>query len=751
MTLTHGGHIATTGDWADGIVAQSIGGGGGAGGTSTASGSQATANITVGVGGSGGAGGNGGTVDVTFDSDHGTAGISTAGYSAYGVLLQSIGGGGGFGGNATSAFIGSNGNLSSAGNSGDVTVTLDAGKTIQATGKDSIGMFAQSDAGTDNNGKINVTVNGSVTGGSDNGAGVWVSAGKYNVVTVNSGGSVSAASGLAVNYTVGRSSPVGSTLTVLNSGTISGSVRGDLIESKVVSDDDNLPVAARFGSSMAVSVINEAGGLLTDAEIYEADVMNHGRLMIGHSDGIDATRITGDLTQDAGGILGLTADFAGSRMDRLTIDGDATLDGNFAVNAISVLPDISLPFLTVGGTLDHSLSAQSAIFDYAITRAGNELSVSAESAHFAEPGVALNDGQDRVAGHLQEIWDAGGGSFGTLFGTLGSLADGDAGSYGAALSDMSPGVSGAAAAGSIAMTQQHLDLLLSCPVFAAGTSFLTETECGWAQAGAQTLDQKTSASVSGFDTTTYALQAGAQVEVSPNWFVGFAGGYDRSSIRGDDARVNANGDILYAGVSLKHQSGPWLLSGAVAGSYGWYDNTRTIRIPDFAGQAEGDPEVSNVSTRVRAAYTFAQDPYYVRPLVDFDLIYSHANGYRESGAGTLDLLVDDAGQWSFHATPAIEVGTRVDVNKTTVMRAFAAAGVSFSSADSWDTSARLANAPAGIGTFGSEVPLGDVVGRLTAGVDLASDNGFSLRLNYQGSFSDTYTSHGGALRLGYKF
>ncbi|RVM95217.1 hypothetical protein CN120_32125, partial [Sinorhizobium meliloti] len=35
VTLTHAGHIATAGDWADGIVAQSIGGGGGAGGTST--------------------------------------------------------------------------------------------------------------------------------------------------------------------------------------------------------------------------------------------------------------------------------------------------------------------------------------------------------------------------------------------------------------------------------------------------------------------------------------------------------------------------------------------------------------------------------------------------------------------------------------------------------------------------------------------------------------------------------------------
>jgi uncharacterized protein with beta-barrel porin domain len=93
----------------------------------------------------------------------------------------------------------------------------------------------------------------------------------------------------------------------------------------------------------------------------------------------------------------------------------------------------------------------------------------------------------------------------------------------------------------------------------------------------------------------------------------------------------------------------------------------------------------------------------------------------------------------------------VEVNETTVMRAFAGAGVSFSSIDSWDTSARLASAPAGIGMFDSEVPLADVVGRVTAGLDFAKDNGFSLRVEYNGSFSDTYTSHGGSLRLSHKF
>ena len=50
--------------------------------------------------------------------------------------------------------------------------------------------------------------------------------------------------------------------------------------------------------------------------------------------------------------------------------------------------------------------------------------------------------------------------------------------------------------------------------------------------------------------------------------------------------------------------------------------------------------------------------------------------------------------------------------------------------------------------FDSQVPLAEVAGRLTAGVDIASDNGLSLRLDYRGSFSDTFTSHGGTVRLG---
>lgn len=88
--------ISTYGDFADGVLVQSIGGGGGNGGTGSGTtqnwGSNVNASVGVGVGGSGKAGGQGGSADATLYS--GTL-VTTYGSSAHGIVAQSVGGGGG--------------------------------------------------------------------------------------------------------------------------------------------------------------------------------------------------------------------------------------------------------------------------------------------------------------------------------------------------------------------------------------------------------------------------------------------------------------------------------------------------------------------------------------------------------------------------------------------------------------------------------------------------------------------------------
>ncbi|MFG1413329.1 hypothetical protein V5G24_19655 [Xanthobacter sp. VTT E-85241] len=87
------GYILTSGLFAGGVYAQSVGGGGGNGGASTSFGTI----ISDAMGGTGGSGGAGGTVTVTNDTA-----IISQGNQSLGILAQSVGGGGGTGGAANS-------------------------------------------------------------------------------------------------------------------------------------------------------------------------------------------------------------------------------------------------------------------------------------------------------------------------------------------------------------------------------------------------------------------------------------------------------------------------------------------------------------------------------------------------------------------------------------------------------------------------------------------------------------------------
>ncbi|MBO9352958.1 autotransporter outer membrane beta-barrel domain-containing protein [Bordetella petrii] len=156
VNVNFAGQIATGGDWADGLVAQSIGGGGGTGGSSTATGSKVSANAAIAVGGGGGTAANGGIVSFYFDGSHDNH-ISTTGYSAHGALLQSIGGGGGQGGDGSDQAHGTitvgagfGGSAGIAGDGGTIQV-LDGKNggwlTVSTAGDESIALAMQAIGG----------------------------------------------------------------------------------------------------------------------------------------------------------------------------------------------------------------------------------------------------------------------------------------------------------------------------------------------------------------------------------------------------------------------------------------------------------------------------------------------------------------------------------------------------------------------------------------------------------------------------
>ena len=154
--------IATLGDGAMGVIAQSIGGGGGVGGSASSSAGvkggeeSISASVSAALGASGGSGGSGGKVNVTLD---GSSAIRTSGDHANAILAQSVGGGGGAGGVGSAstssvadgysmqATLGLGGLGGSGQYANTVTVALDQNSVISTQGSGARGVVAQSIGG----------------------------------------------------------------------------------------------------------------------------------------------------------------------------------------------------------------------------------------------------------------------------------------------------------------------------------------------------------------------------------------------------------------------------------------------------------------------------------------------------------------------------------------------------------------------------------------------------------------------------
>ncbi len=169
VSILNNGTINTKGAQANGILAQSIGGGGGAGG--------AADGLVIALGGSGGSGGSSSAVSVSNDGT-----ITTQGYNATGILAQSIVGGGGSAGvSGATVSIGATGGSDSSTAAGSTTVSNIG--SISTTGDAAVAVLAQSvgggggsAAGTSGSSSTGVLAIGSAGGGAGVGGRVEVTA-----------------------------------------------------------------------------------------------------------------------------------------------------------------------------------------------------------------------------------------------------------------------------------------------------------------------------------------------------------------------------------------------------------------------------------------------------------------------------------------------------------------------------------------------------------------------------------------------
>jgi hypothetical protein len=330
VQITHEGQLETAGDGAYGILAASIGGGGGVAG-----------DVHRGVGrfgedssyaSAGGGAGNGGNVTVTSTGD-----VTTRGAGSGGIFAQSVGGGGGIAGigGAGSGFAGS---VGGAGSAGAVTVTHTG--DITAPGDYSHGIVAQSAGGTGTGSAVSVTFTGAIAATGKNSSGILAQSrgdgGAGNItVTIADDSSVVAGSWdgadpqqrpAAVRFIDGAENKL------TNSGAV-GAIGGMAVlagAGNETVDNFGLLAGAVFLGSGTNAIHNHPSAVFASGDfIYVGNgqtFTNDGVLAPGSS--VVNTILTGNFVQSATGILSLEiGGLAPGNSDLLNVSGSATLGG----------------------------------------------------------------------------------------------------------------------------------------------------------------------------------------------------------------------------------------------------------------------------------------------------------------------------------------------------------------------------------------------------------------------------------------
>ncbi|MEP9375063.1 autotransporter outer membrane beta-barrel domain-containing protein [Aquabacter sp. CN5-332] len=801
VTVNHSGTIATLGDAAFGIFAQSIGGGGGFAGDTGGSG---LLSIAANIGGAGGVAGNGGTVAVNFGPN---GRITTSGNGATAVFLQSIGGGGGYGGaggfsapyDIHGGFVSDGG---SNGNGGAITVGMtgsDALLNIKTHGAQAHGIFAQSLGGGggsiyDMNGALlplqsaqsgrqnalgtggAVTINtaGAIEALGANSYGIFVQSGVQKadgtldptrtggVVSISHSGTLTGGSGSGAAIRIDGGAPLsaggntisfasGSTVSALSGQAILSSFGTDLVQNagKVIGD-----VNLAVGSSTEFNQFsNLAGGIYRTAGTGTVNLgangafANNGTFDIGGVGTFATANLTGLFQQGAGGtfLVDVTSTPTSGKPtnDVLNVTGGARLGGVLQANVEGgLLPGSSFVVLNASGPITGGFSVTNAAagspFAWTAVNGGTTV-VIVPNANFVTPtGMVASASELSHMSYLQGIWNNGGRD--TDNATLfGNYArSASPQSYMSAVDSFVPEESSSVGANQTSNTLVSMTAAMSCPMFVGTGTLLEETNCAWARIIGNWVDRTTSNVADGYNGSSVTYRVGVQREVVSDWFVGATAGFTQSWLTDSNGFSSTEGNSADAAIALKHQIGPWLFAASGHLGFGSYDTDRTLTVGPAVWTASGTSSVLTAAARLRASYEFAFPTWYVRPFADVNFLYTYMPSSTEQGVGGPGLQMSSVDQFNIALSPNLEIGARLDLDPQTWLRPYASVGMTYFTTDSMAMNVQLTSLSAPPENFVTQIVLPQTLLNLGAGLQLVSAKGYELRAEYKADIGNDY-------------
>lgn len=555
---------------------------------------------------------------------------------------------------------------------------------------------------------------------------------------------------------------------LINSGTISGTTgnsvyvsASDSIAGIFITGDNT----AKFIGDVRVDATNTSVAVASGATY----TMNDGQLFIFNGGGSSAFinrgtlamasggvgTVAGNYTQGAGGTFRTNAT-SNSVYGQMVVAGTATLPGNAKID-VSVT---GAGTLTTGGTLADVLTAgtlvsdgtfrvtdSSFLFNFDALKDGNTVDLIVRQGKTVTEAIqSTNFGPGAGAAAVFDGFIQNGGASGdmqTVLNALGQLPTGE--DVANAVEQALPLLTGGgnrAVGNALASGNQVVQARQESNSGMSGGDISLADEHVWGKMFGSWANQDDRSNATGFTSGMYGLIFGGDATLDDNLRTGVAVSYSKSAVNSNDALQHARIDsyqlIGYGSYSLDARTE---LNMQADVSLQSVDGER--RLPVFSRTAKADYSGQSGHVGVGVARTFTLgDKMTVAPGAHVDYTLIHSQGYTETGAGALNLKVQD------QTSSALVFGTgaklKYDLTDSTSLRATVDVGY-----DAINDEAQMTSSFVGGGaTFTTNgISPSPLVGRAGLGLATQIENGTEFVVGYDLEGRNSFLNQTGSLKV----
>ncbi|MFT5427248.1 MAG: outer membrane autotransporter protein [Gammaproteobacteria bacterium] len=342
------------------------------------------------------------------------------------------------------------------------------------------------------------------------------------------------------------------------------------------------------------------------------------------------------------------------------------------------------------------------------------------------------------------------------------LALGSTEELNAALESLAPDMSGAIQNATITAHNFSIDTIVKrlLSLRTAGRGMMTGMAAGdafsqggvgmWLQGFGSTIDQDNRKGINGFDADTVGTSFGVDTLLRDNLRVGAAFSYASTEVDTNDSNNNVDIDSYQGALYASYESGPWFVDGIASYAQNDYDSTRNVVAGTVNRIAKADFDADQFGIKGTVGRTFNVYNVDLTPYVALHYVYLDTDGYTESGAGTVNLTVDDEEADFLQSTLGVSLSKEMETNNGTKYTPEAHIAWLHEYLDENQNNTSTFTGGGGSFTTNGFDPADDSV-NIGASVAIYNNNNIDVRAAYDFEAKSDYDSHTGQLTLRYNF